>query len=109
MPIANCLFTSEGATPHPETIVTAWSDRSGTDSVEMTVNVVQARQGGRRYAVMAWIYLPSLWSEEEVILLSEGLAAALADLAHVELSSVKVLTSILTSGSVVEAGTTLRW
>lgn len=109
MPIANCLFTSEEANPHPETIVTAWSDRSGIDSVEMTVNVVQTRQGGRKYAVMAWLYLPSLWSEEEVVLISEGLAATLADVAHVELSSVQVLTSILTSGSVVEAGTTLRW
>lgn len=70
---------------------------------------VQARQGGKKYAVMAWLYLPSLWSEEEVVLLSEGLAAALADVAQVEPSSVQVLTSILTSGSVVEVGTTLRW
>ena len=107
MPIANCFFASEDF--YPETIVTAWSHRSGIDSLEMTVNVVQTRQGGKKYAVMAWLYLPSLRSEEEVILLSEGLAAALADVAHVEPSSVQVLTSILPSGSVVEAGTTLRW
>ncbi len=109
MPIANCLFASEEANPYPETILTAWSDRSGIDSVEMTVNVVQTRQGGKKYAVMAWLYLPSLWSGEEVILLSEGLAAALADVAHVDPSSVQVLISILPPGSVVEAGTTLRW
>lgn len=108
MPIANCLFASE-VNPHPETIVTAWSNHSGIDPVEMTVNVVQARQGGKKYAVMAWLYLPSLWSEEEAVLLSEGLAAALADVANVEPSAVQVLTSTLTSGSVVEAGTTLRW
>jgi len=108
MPIANCLFASE-VNPHPETIVTAWSHHAGIDPAEMTVNVVQARQGGKKYAVMAWLYLPSLWSEEEVVLLSEGLAAALADVAQVEPSSVQVLTSIVTSGSVVEVGTTLRW
>ncbi len=109
MPIANCLFASEDANPAPETIVREWSHRSGIAAVDMTVNVVQAHQGGKKYAVMAWLYLPSLWSEEEVVLLSEGLAAVLADVVQVDPSSVQVLTSILTSGSVVEAGTTLRW
>ncbi len=109
MPIANCLFASEEANPPPETIVSEWSHRSRIDPAEMTVNVVQAHQGGKKYPVMAWLYLPSLWSKEEVVVLSEGLAAALAEVAHVEPSSVQVLTSILTSGSVIEAGTTLRW
>lgn len=108
MPIANCLFASE-VDPHPERIVTAWSHHSGIDPVEMTVNVVQVHQGGKEYAVIASLYLPSLWSGEEAVRLSEGLAAALADVAQVEPSSVQVLTSILTSGSVVEDGTTLRW
>ncbi len=109
MPIANCLFAAEESNPPPEMIVREWSHRSGIDPVDMTVNVVQAHQGGKKYAVLAWLYLPSLWSEEEVILLSEGLAAALADVTQVEPSSVQVITSIVTSGSVVEAGTTLRW
>ncbi len=108
MPIANCLFACE-VNPDPQTIITAWSHHSGIDPVEMTVNVLQAHQGGKKYTVMAWLYLPSLWTEEGVVLLSEGLAAALADVARVEPSTVQVVTSILTPGSVVEAGTTLRW
>ena len=109
MPIANCFFASAREHPHAETIVTAWSDRSGIDAAEMTVNVVPAHQGGKQYAVMAWLYLPSLWSEQEVVALSEGLAAALADVSHIEPSSIQVITSVVTSGAVVDAGKTLRW
>lgn len=108
MPIANCFFAF-GDTPDPHAVVTAWSERSRIDAREMTVNFVPAEQGGKRYSVMAWLYLPSLWSEEEVVALAEGLAAALADVSAVPLSAVQVLTSIVTSGSVVEAGRTLRW
>lgn len=101
-----CLRAEE---PDAHAIVAAWSERAGVDADEMTVNVVHAGQGGKRYAVMAWLYLPSLWSEEDVAALGEGLAAALADVADVQPSAVQVLTSIVTSGSVVEAGETLRW
>ncbi len=109
MPIANCFFASTRDKPDAETIVMAWSDRSGIDAQEMTINVVYAHQGGKQYAVMAWLYLPSLWSEEEVVALSEGLAAGIADVSHVPPSAVHVLTSIVPSGSVVDGGKTLRW
>ena len=107
MPIANCFIDSPPE--DPEGIVRAWSDRSGIAADEMTVNLVHMRQGCKRYALMAWLYLPSLWSDEDVVTLSEGLALALADVLHVQLSGVQVLTSVVTSGSVVEAGETLRW
>ena len=82
MPIANCFFVSAKREPDAETIVAAWSERSGIDADEMTVNVVHADQGGKRYAVMAWLYLPSLWSDEARVALSEGLAAALASVSR---------------------------
>lgn len=109
MPIANCFFASPPDEQHVEAIVAAWSDRSGIDAAEMTVNVVNAHQGGKHYAVIAWLYLPSLWSEQEVVALSEGLAAALAAASQVHPSAIQVLTSVVTSGSVVEAGKTVRW
>ena len=109
MPIANCFVASPPDEPDPEAIVTAWSTRSGIDANEMTVNVVQGQQGGKRYAVIAWLYLPSLWSEADVVALSEGLAAALEEALRVPPRAVQVLTSIITSGFVVDAGKTLRW
>ena len=109
MPIANCYFASPTDQLDAHAIVSAWSDRSGIDADEMTVNLVPVDQGGKPYAVMAWLYLPSLWSEDDVVVLSEGLAAALADLFRVQSSAVQVLTSIVESGLVVEAGETLHW
>ncbi len=109
MPIANCLLASPPDVVDADAIVTAWSARSGIDGAEMTVNVLHGRQGGKRYAAMAWLYLPSTWSEDDVVALGEGLAAALAEIGGVPPARVQVLTSIVTSGSVVEAGETLRW
>lgn len=109
MPIANCLVTSLPDDLDPNEIVDAWSRSSGVEPDEMTVNVLATRQGGKRYAVMAWLYLPSLWSDDSVAALSEGLAAALAEALVVEPSSVQVVTSIVPPGLVVEDGKAMRW
>jgi hypothetical protein len=58
---------------------------------------------------MAWLYLPSIWPDDAVAALSEGLAAALADAFVVEPSSVQIVTSIVASGLVVENGETVHW
>lgn len=109
MPIANCFIGLVEEDLDPDVIVDAWSKRSGISSDEMTVNLIPMRAGGKRYAVTAWLYLPSLWSAQEITALGEGLAAALAVTFGVEPSAVQVVTSIVQSGSVVEAGETLRW
>jgi hypothetical protein len=109
MPIANCLVPSVPDDLDTSEVVAAWSNRSGIDSDEMTVNLLEAHQAGKPYAVMAWLYLPSIWPDDAVAALSQGLAAALADAFVVEPSSVQVVTSIVASGLVVEDGETVHW
>jgi hypothetical protein len=109
MPIANCLVASVPNDLDTSQIVAAWSNRSRIDSDEMTINLLEALQAGKPYAVMAWLYLPSVWPDDAVTALSEGLAAALADAFVVEPSSVQVVTSIVASGLVVEGGETVHW
>lgn len=109
VPIANCFAVSVPAGFDPDALVSAWARFSGIASDEMTVNLMRAEQGGKRYEVMAWLYLPSLWSERDAGALGEGLAAALADGLAVDPSAVQVVTSVVPSGAVVEAGRTLRW
>jgi hypothetical protein len=109
VPIANCIVASVPDDLDTSAIVAAWSNRSGIDSDEMTINVLEAHQAGKPYAVMAWLYLPSIWPDDAVAALSEGLAAALAGAFFVELSSVQVVTSIVPSGLVVEDGETVHW
>lgn len=75
----------------------------------MTLDLVAVRQGGKRYGAITWLYLPSLWPDEAVAALATDLAAALAERLEVESSSVQVLTSILTSGLVVEDGEIMQW
>jgi hypothetical protein len=91
MPIANCFVASVPDDLDTSEVVAAWSNRSGVDSDEMTINLLEAHQAGKRYAVMAWLYLPSIWPDDAVAVLSEGLAAALADAFVVEPSSVQVV------------------
>jgi hypothetical protein len=109
MPIANCHVLSMPDDLGPSDIVEAWSRHSGIEPDEMTLDLVAVQQGGKRYRAIAWLYLPSLWPEEAVDALATGLAAALAEALDVESSSVQVLTSIMTSGLVVEAGEIMHW
>jgi hypothetical protein len=109
MPIASCHVLSMPDGLDPSDIVEAWSRHSEIEPDEMTLDLVAVEQGGKRYRAIAWLYLPSLWPDEAVAALATGLAAALAEALDVESSSVQVLTSILTSGSVVEAGEIMHW
>ena len=109
VPIANCWAVSIPDDLDPDAIVEAWSVLAAVPSDEMTVNVISGRQGGKRYAVMAWLYLPSIWSAEDTTRLGEGLAAALGETFSVEPSAVQVVISIVAPGSVVEAGQSLHW
>ncbi len=110
MPIANCFVRRDSAIElEPDDIVQAWSTASGVGTDEMTINVVPADQGGKAYTVMAWLYLPSLWSDDEVVALGEGLATALANGAAVDTTAIQVITTIVHPGYVIESGTTLYW
>ena len=76
----------------------------------MTVNIVlSTEQFGNPYDIMANLYLPSLWSKQDVALLQTGLAKALASYFEAPLNSVFVMTSILDSGQVVENGEQVVW
>lgn len=90
-------------------LVAAWSSRSGVDPDEMTINLLESHQAGKPYAIMAWLYLPSIWPGDAVTALSEGLAAALAEAFVLDPSSVQVVTSIVASRLVVEDGETVHW
>lgn len=109
MPIVSCLVPGDAPMPAPDEIVRSWAEATGIDSSEMTVNLVPAVQGGKRYAAIALLYLPSLWSEDDVVILGEGLAVALAAALGVELPAIQVVTTVVPSGSVVEAGKVIRW
>lgn len=109
MPIANCHITAPAAEGDADEIASRWAARAGIDPAEMTINLISAQQGGKRYGAMAWLYLPSLWDDHAVESLSEGLAAALAEVLRIDDRSVLVLTTIVQPGLVVEDGRVVSW
>jgi hypothetical protein len=58
---------------------------------------------------MAFLYLPSLWSSEQVRVLQTELARALGRGFGLAPAEVQVITSIVESGQVVEGGETQDW
>ena len=111
MPIANC-FVHDELPPQLEidALTAVWSEEAGIGSEQMTITVIAGtRQTGVPYRVMAFLYLPSLWSSEQVRRLQVGLATALSRGFAVAPAEVQVITSIVESGHVVEGGQTQDW
>jgi hypothetical protein len=111
VPIANC-FVPDELPPQLEVdaLTGFWSKESGVSTAQMTINLIATtRQAGAPYRVTAFLYLPSLWSSDQVRQLQVGLARALGRGFAVDVSEIQVLTSIVASGHVVEGGETEDW
>ncbi|MEC7521638.1 MAG: hypothetical protein VYE22_17285 [Myxococcota bacterium] len=101
MPIARCLVTH---LPDAD-LVTAWSRHAGVGPEHMTLQLVRVdAQQGRPYDAIAWLSLPTVWSDEAVDRLQLGLARALAEGLDAAPDRVMVMTSMIASGRVVEGG-----
>jgi hypothetical protein len=111
VPIANC-FVHDDVTPGLEidALTTLWSEESGVGSEQMTINVIAGtRQAGVPYRVMAFLYLPTVWSAVQVRQLQVGLARALSRGFVVPAAEVQVITTIVESEYVVEGGEIQDW
>ncbi|MEM8572349.1 MAG: hypothetical protein AAGG56_15790 [Pseudomonadota bacterium] len=109
MPVAQVLI-SDRETLSAEAIVDSWDAAAGIGvKSEMTVSLVEAPQGGRRYAAPAQLCLPSPWNACNAKRLQEGLAQALCETLRVPRSAIQVITFAVPSGSFVEDGRTLEW
>jgi hypothetical protein len=112
MPIANCLV-QKGCykkVSSDESLIELWASESGISSEQMTVNISQSsEQRGNAYNIMAVLYLPSIWSKQDIDLLQTGLAYALTRYFNVDINTVQVMTHILQSGMIVEKGEIVEW
>jgi hypothetical protein len=109
MPIAHCLIAPDARLGNDD-LVQLWSEASGQGSRHMTVNLVRCEhQFGQPYAAMATLYLPSMWSAENVTSLQVGLARALSTYLDQPLEAIHVITRIVEPGLVVEAGEVQWW
>ena len=109
MPIANC-FVAPDCSPGSGDIIKLWSNESGIASDHMTVNIISSsQQSGHNYLVMANLLLPSIWSKEDISTIQTGLSRALANYFDIAIAKVHVVTNIVHSGLIVEAGREITW
>ena len=112
MPVAHCVITPDCAErlDGARDLAAMWGAEAGKPDDELTVNlVVGVLQSGRDYPIVASLYLPSLWADDDVSALQTGLARALSRAFDVTADSVLVMTTILEPGHVVDAGREVRW
>lgn len=112
MPVANCVVCKDcyQRVNSNRSLIALWADESGKSAQHMSVNIIEAvQQQGNACPILANLYLPSLWSEQDIDALQTGLAKALARYFEVAVSQVLVITSIVDSGRVVENGQVERW
>lgn len=109
MPIATCIITPD-CQPSDHDLIELWSIESGLPAEHMTINIItNNQQFGSKYKVMVTLDLPSLWSEQSISSLQRGLAMALSKYFRQPLSEVFIITNIVESGRVVEAGQEITW
>lgn len=109
MPIANCIVAPDISKGEGD-LLALWAECSGKSASHMTVNLLSSQaQFGNPYAVVANLYLPSLWSAEDVSALQLGLAKSLAEYFKVDIERLLVMTHIIDSGRVVDAGQEVVW
>lgn len=109
MPIANCVITPE-CLQDSESLIELWSSESGISAEHMTINLISSsKQIGKNYKIMASLALPSIWSLADISSLQLGLAKALSVNFSVAVSEVHVITTIVSSGMVVESGKEITW
>ena len=109
MPIAHCQI-KPGLNFGSQDLIDLWSLESGQPAQHMTVNLTEvSQQFGVEYAVMANLTVPSAWSTPQISALQVGLAKALSQYFRIEIDQVHVITSIISSGTVVESGKEVTW
>lgn len=112
MPIANCFITSKCQinSDSSSNLIELWAKESKMSSEHMTINIITStEQLGNKYAIVATLLLPSIWSKPDITSLQLGLAKALTLHYDVALEDIFISTNIVKSGMVVESGKEVKW
>lgn len=111
MPIANCFIKNKQIKPEDlQELIIKWSEEIQVDVKDICFTVVtDFLQAGQQYEILVNLYLPSLWSENDVTTIQKGLMRVLTTFFKLKPSEIFILTSIIQSGHVVENGEIVEW
>ncbi len=109
MPIAHC-YTKLKLDNDKKNLVRDWAEESSVDGNYMTINFITiAQQLGSAYSIMVNLYLPNLWSEDQVKIIQSSLAVVLAKHFGIHINEIHVITQLVESGHVFENGEQQSW
>jgi len=111
MPIANCFVKEKQiAQEDIQDLAEKWASEVNIDVKDICVTFIpDCIQVGQQYKALVHLYLPSLWSEDQVHHIQKSLLRILCEFLKVEASEVFIMTSIILSGHVVENGEVVKW
>ncbi|MEM7319034.1 MAG: hypothetical protein AAF408_08425 [Pseudomonadota bacterium] len=112
MPIANVFLRPDhpGLSGGLGDVTALWADAAGVSADHMTVNLVPlSGQEGVRFDAVAVLYLPTVWSSDQVGALQLGLTNALAAALGLSRSAIQVVVSMIQSGHATTGSTVEIW
>lgn len=110
MPIANCFIKNKMNFSNIDSLLKTLSDKLTLSISDITINFIRSsEQVGRSYDLMIFLYLPTLWKQEDVERVELTFVNTFSD--HFKLSSnnIFLITTMVQSGHVVDNNKIQRW
>ncbi|MTI30747.1 hypothetical protein [Xanthovirga aplysinae] len=111
MPIANCFIKDNKLNQEKlHELAIEWAKM-----IQVAVNDIcitttsNFMQGGQQYEVMVNLFLPSLWSQDDIKKIQSSLLGLLVKYLEIKSSEIFIITSIIESGHVIENGEIIDW
>jgi hypothetical protein len=104
MPVANCFYKKgKLSIKKMENMVNEWANIVRVDKKDICVNMIKEySQPGQKYPVLANLYLPTLWSANDIKRIQLGLLKLLSKYLEVKENQIFIMTSLIQSEHVVE-------
>ena len=111
MSFANCFYKKRKLSLKKlENMVNEWASIVGVDKKDICINIIKEySQLGQKYPVLVNLYLPTLWSPNDIKRIQLGLLKVLSKYLEVKENEIFIMTSLIQSEHVVENGQIVKW
>ena len=111
MPIVNCFIKEKYFDQTVfDALTEGWSIEIGVALDDITINwIVINGQSGQSYEAMVHLYLPTVWSEDQIAQIQLNLLKLIAKHLALEPDHILIMTSMIPSGQVVSNGEVEKW
>lgn len=110
MPIVNCFVNLSIKSLDLDSVVASWSEMAEINPKDITINLIElTSQSGNPYPMLVNLYLPTLWSNEQMHKITITLALSMQKTLGLEKEHIFIMTHWVDSGQVFENGEIINW